>query len=138
MSHWNPRRTQMKLPPELTINPLFTREGEQNVPRFHIRDQGMLPETAYQIIHDELALDGNARLNLATFVGTWMEPAADLLYAETFDKNIIDKDEYPQTAAIEERCIRILANLWHSPHPMSTVGVSTTGSSEGCMLGGSH
>lgn len=96
----------------------------------------MLPETAYQIIHDELLLDGNARLNLATFVGTWMEPSAARLYTETFDKNIIDKDEYPQTAAIEERCIRILANLWNSPQPMSTVGVSTTGSSEACMLAG--
>ena len=78
-------------------------------------DEGMLPETAYQIVHDEMTLDGNARLNLATFVSTWMEPTAEHLYAKAFDKNIIDKDEYPQTAEIEERCVRILANLWHSP-----------------------
>lgn len=118
------------------MNPMFTREGMQAVPRLQMREQGMLPETAYQVVHDELALDGNARLNLATFVGTWMEPAANTLYAETFDKNIIDRDEYPQTAAIEERCVRILADLWRSPHAKSTMGVSTTGSSEGCMLGG--
>ena len=80
-------------------------------------DEGMLPETAYQIVHDEMTLDGNARLNLATFVSTWMEPTAEHLYAKAFDKNIIDKDEYPQTAEIEERCVRILANLWHSPAP---------------------
>lgn len=136
MSHWNPRRTQRMLPHELSVNPLFAREGEQDVPRLRLRDAEMLPETAYQIIHDELQLDANTRLNLASFVTTWMEPAADALYAETFDKNLIDKDEYPQTAAIEERCIRILAHLWHSPRAMDTMGVSTIGSSEGCMLGG--
>lgn len=106
------------------------------IPRLRISDQGMLPETAYQIIHDEIALDGNARLNLATFVTTWMEPDAKRLYGESFDKNMIDKDEYPQTAAIEERCVRILADLWNSPNPDTTMGVSTTGSSEACMLGG--
>lgn len=96
-------------------------------------DEGMLPETAYQIVHDEIALDGNARLNLATFVSTWMEPAAEQLYAKS---NMIDKDEYPQTAEIEERCVHILANLWHSPSTFTTMGVSTTRSSEACMLGG--
>ncbi|AYG05203.1 glutamate decarboxylase [Gryllotalpicola protaetiae] len=96
----------------------------------------MLPETAYQIVHDEAMLDGNARLNLATFVGTWMEPQADQLYAETVDKNMIDKDEYPQTAAIEERCWRMLAELWHAPDPARAIGTSTIGSSEACMLGG--
>ncbi|WML42147.1 glutamate decarboxylase [Neobacillus sp. OS1-2] len=136
MPQWHPHHTQRMLPHELSVNPLFAREGEQAVPRFQMRDQGMLPETAYQIIHDEIILDGNATLNLATFVSTWMEPAADRLYTETFDKNMIDKDEYPQTAAIEERCVRILADLWHSPQPQTTMGVSTTGSSEACMLGG--
>lgn len=136
MSHWDPRRTQRMLPDHLAINPLFTRKGEEDVPRLRMRDGEMLPETAYQIVHDEIQIDGNPRLNLASFVSTWMEPTANLLYSETFDKNLIDKDEYPQTAAIEERCIRILANLWHSPRAKSTMGVSTTGSSEGCMLGG--
>ncbi|MGQ7724046.1 MULTISPECIES: glutamate decarboxylase [Bacillus] len=131
-----PLHMQKELPHEFSVNPLFAREGESVVPRFHMSDEGMLPETAYQIVHDEITLDGNARLNLATFVSTWMEPTAEQLYAKSFDKNMIDKDEYPQTAEIEERCVRILANLWHSPSPLTTMGVSTTGSSEACMLGG--
>jgi glutamate decarboxylase len=95
-----------------------------------------LPETPYQIVHDEPMLDGNARHNLATFVGTWMDDMADRLYAETADKNMIDKDEYPQTAAIETRCWTMLADLWHAPDPQNTIGTSAIGSSEACMLGG--
>lgn len=102
MPQWHPHREQKNLPDEFPVNPLFSRQGEVTIPRPRISDQGMLPETAYQIIHDEIALDGNARLNLATFVTTWMEPDAKRLYGESFDKNMIDKDEYPQTAAIEE------------------------------------
>ncbi len=121
----------------LEINPLFTRSGEaRERPRFQMADAEMLPDTAYQIIHDEAMLDGNARLNLATFVGTWMEPEAARLYQDTFDRNMIDKDEYPATAAIEERCWRILADLWHAPDPRNAIGTSTIGSSEACMLGG--
>lgn len=96
----------------------------------------MLPETAYQIIHDEIMLDGNARLNLATFVGTWMDDHASRLYAESFDKNMIDKDEYPKTAEIEDRCWRIVADLWNVPDPNDTIGTSAIGSSEACMLAG--
>lgn len=121
---------------ELAINPLFARNGEMSIPRYQLAEHGLLPDTAYQLVHDELTLDGNARLNLATFVGTWMEPEAQKLYVEAADKNMIDKDEYPQTAAIEDRCIRILADLWHAPNPQESIGVSTTGSSEACMLGG--
>ena len=77
----------------------------------------MRGDVAYQIVHDELMLDGNARLNLATFVTTYMDPHADKLMAETFDKNMIDKDEYPQTAAIEMRCVNMLSRLYHSPEP---------------------
>src|SRR5690242_19307227 len=77
---WLPRHVQMELPHEFSVNPLFAREGELVVPRFHMPDEGMLPETASQIVHDEIALDGNVRLNLATFVSTWMEPAAKRLY----------------------------------------------------------
>jgi glutamate decarboxylase len=93
-------------------------------------------EVAYQIVHDELMLDGNARLNLATFVGTWMEPQALRLMSETFDKNMIDKDEYPQTAEMEMRCVDMLSRLWHAPDPNDAPGCSTTGSSEAAMLGG--
>jgi glutamate decarboxylase len=96
----------------------------------------MQPRTAFQIIHDELMLDGNARLNLATFVTTWMEPEADILMAESADKNMIDKDEYPQTAELERRCVNILSHLWHAPEAGDGTGCSTTGSSEACMLGG--
>src|SRR5947209_6978284 len=81
-------------------------------------------------------LDGQARLNLATFVTTFMPKAADVLIAETADKNMIDKDEYPQTAAIEERCVNMLAELWHSPEAGDATGCSTTGSSEAAMLAG--
>ncbi|UIJ33917.1 glutamate decarboxylase [Allobranchiibius sp. GilTou73] len=94
------------------------------------------PEVAYQLVHDELLLDGSARLNLATFVTTWMEPQAHQLMAESVDKNMIDKDEYPQTAAIENRCVAILADLWHAPEADVATGCSTTGSSEACMLAG--
>jgi glutamate decarboxylase len=119
------------------INPLFSRPGEASSrPKFKLAKDPMLPETAYQVVHDEAMLDGNARLNLATFVGTWMDPYATRLYAETFDKNMIDKDEYPATAAIEERCWKILARLWNAPEPKETIGTSTIGSSEGCMIGG--
>ena len=93
-------------------------------------------DTAWQLVHDELMLDGNARLNLATFVTTWMEPQAVRLMAECVDKNMIDKDEYPQTAEFERRCVSILAGLWHAPDPADVIGCSTTGSSEACMLAG--
>ena len=92
------------------LNPMFARAGEAtDFPLDRMPDGESLPETAYQIVHDEAMLDGNARLNLATFVGTWMDPYASKLYSETADKNMIDKDEYPQTAAIETRCWTMLA-----------------------------
>ena len=95
-----------------------------------------LRDVAYQIVHDELMLDGNARMNLATFVTTWMEPQAEKLMAECFDKNMIDKDEYPQTAELEMRCVNMLSRLWHAPDAEQATGCSTTGSSEAAMLGG--
>jgi glutamate decarboxylase len=94
------------------------------------------PEVAYQLIHDELLLDGSARLNLATFVTTWMEPQARQLMADCVDKNMIDKDEYPQTAELERRCVAMLADLWHAPPGPDAIGCSTIGSSEACMLAG--
>jgi glutamate decarboxylase len=104
--------------------------------RHELADHGVDAELAYDIIHEHLMLDGNSRLNLATFVSTWMEPQARRLMEECADKNMIDKDEYPQTAEIEERCLKILANLWHAPDPDAALGTSTTGSSEACMLAG--
>ena len=93
-------------------------------------------QAVYQTIHNQLVLDGNSRHNLATFCTTWIEPEVRQLMEESADKNMIDKDEYPQTAAIEERCIHMLADLWNSPEAASTIGCSTTGSSEAAMLGG--
>ncbi|ALV50579.1 glutamate decarboxylase [Streptomyces althioticus] len=108
----------------------------QAPPRHRLPDGPMAPSTAYQLVHDELMLDGNARLNLATFVTTWMEPEAGVLMMECRDKNMIDKDEYPRTAELERRCVAMLADLWHAPDPSKAVGCSTTGSSEACMLAG--
>jgi glutamate decarboxylase len=121
--------------PELSINPVFASEPVR-VPRFTMPADELDPEVAYQIVHDELMLDGNARLNLATFVTTWAEPRARDLMAEALDKNMIDKDEYPRTADLENRCVRMLADLWHAPDPAAAIGCSTTGSSEACMLAG--
>jgi glutamate decarboxylase len=121
---------------QISVNPMFTRDSESTIPRWRIPDDEMRSDTAYQIIHDEIFLDGNARQNLATFVTTWMEPEATQLYMEAFDKNMIDKDEYPQTAAIEERCLHIVADLWNAPDAHMTFGTSTVGSSEACMLAG--
>ena len=120
---------------DLLVAPLYSLEAER-IPRHELTEDEMPPDVAYQIVHDELMLDGNARLNVATFVSTWMEPQAEKLMAECLDKNMIDKDEYPQTAALETRCVNILANLWHAPDQDEATGCSTTGSSEGAMLGG--
>jgi glutamate decarboxylase len=118
------------------LAPRFTRLGMLHVPKNRLAERPVLPQTAYQIVMDEVMLDGNARFNLATFVTTWMDDQADRLYTATFDKNMIDKDEYPQTAEIENRCVQILADLWHAPSAEDSIGTSTTGSSEGCMLAG--
>lgn len=111
------------------------------VPALRLPDESMDPEQTYRFIHDELMLDGSSRLNLATFVTTWMDPEAGQLMSETFDKNMIDKDEYPVTAAIEQRCVCMVADLFHAEElrdddPSTAIGVSTVGSSEAVMLAG--
>ncbi|HKV69543.1 MAG TPA: glutamate decarboxylase [Gaiellales bacterium] len=120
---------------DISPPPLFSLENDE-IPRNSIPAGEMSPDLAYQLIHDELMLDGNARLNLATFVSTWMEPQARQLMADCLDKNMIDKDEYPQTADLEMRCVNILSRLWHAPDAGQATGCSTTGSSEAAMLGG--
>jgi glutamate decarboxylase len=104
------------------------------VPTHRLAPDETSPDAAYQLIHDALLLDGSSRLNLATFVTTWMEPQAERLMAEAFDKNSIDKDEYPATAELEARCVRIVADLFHAPD--DAIGSSTIGSSEAVMLAG--
>lgn len=95
---------------ERELLPRFTRLGMTGAPKTTIPMSEMLPQTAHQIVHDEVMADGNARFNLATFVGTWRDEEADSLYLETVDKNMIDKGEYPQTAELEARCVRMLAD----------------------------
>jgi len=109
---------------------------EISVPKYRIPERENDPRHAYQIVADELMLDGNSRQNLATFCQTWLEPEVHRLMDLTLDKNMIDKDEYPQTAELEARCVHILADLWNSPDAANTLGTSTTGSSEAAMLGG--
>ena len=94
------------------------------------------PEAVFQVVSDELLLDGNARQNLATFCQTWEELHVHLLMDLAMDKNMIDRDEYPQTAEIEQRCVHMMADLWNAPESANTVGASAIGSSEACMLGG--
>jgi len=120
----------------LSVLPIFEAEGVMKIPRHELPASGISADVAYQIVHDELMLDGNARLNVATFVSTAMEPQAERLMAECFDKNMIDKDEYPQTAELEMRCVNMLSRLWHAPDASQATGCSTTGSSEAAMLGG--
>ena len=107
-----------------------------SMPKYKFPDEEQDPRHAYSVVHDELMLDGNSRQNLATFCQTWVEPEVHKLMDECLDKNMIDKDEYPQTAEIEARCVHMLADLWNSPDAANTVGCSTTGSSEAAMLGG--
>ena len=117
--------------------------------------QGTNADATYQLIHDELTLDGTPALNLASFVHTWMPKQADQLMMENISKNLIDQDEYPMTRAyyttsvlrellltvlrtevIHTRCISIIADLWHAPNTHSAIGTATTGSSEAIQLGG--
>jgi glutamate decarboxylase len=106
------------------------------MPKYKIPPRQHDARHAYQVIADELMLDGNSRQNLATFCQTWVEPEIHELMDLTIDKNMIDKDEYPQTAEIESRCVHMMADLWNSPDAENTLGTSTTGSSEAAMLGG--
>ena len=76
----------------------------------------------YQLIHDELILDGSSKLNLASFCQTWLEPQIRRLMDECVDKNMIDKDEYPQTAEFESRCVHMIADLWGCPESATALG----------------
>lgn len=107
-----------------------------SMPKYKMPEKQHEPRDVYQVVHDELMMDGNARQNLATFCQTWVEPEIRQIMDEAIDKNMIDKDEYPQTAELEQRCVHILADLWNSPDSTNTLGCSTTGSSEAAMLGG--
>jgi glutamate decarboxylase len=109
---------------------------QTTVPKYQFPDEGMPAAVAYQIIHDELTLDGNPNLNLASFVTTWMEPEAEKLLMETANKNYIDQDEYPQTVEMQNRCVNMLAHLFNANTDHSGVGTATVGSSEAIHLAG--
>ncbi|KAI0101343.1 glutamate decarboxylase [Nemania sp. FL0031] len=110
--------------------------SEVNVPKYQIPSDGAPADTVYQLIRDELDLDGRPNLNLASFVGTYMEPNATQLMTENLSKNFADNDEYPAMMAIHERCISIIAKLWGVNKGERAVGTATTGSSEAIHLGG--
>ena len=113
-----------------------SRDLSAALPKDRIPAQEHDPRRVYAAMRDELMLDGNARQNLATFCQTWEEPEVHRLMDDCIDKNMVDKDEYPQTAEIEQRCLRMLADLWNAPAGAAATGCSTTGSSEAAMLGG--
>ena len=108
--------------------PAMVQEEElRGLPRDELPKHGTGTRVAYDMMTNELLLDGSARLNLATFVTTWMPPDAARLMAETADKNMIDKDEYPQTAEFERRCVNMIGRMWHAPGDGDVTGCSTTG-----------
>lgn len=115
-----------------------SRYVSNEVPKYKMPEKEMPKEVAYQVIHDELLLDGNPRLNLASFVTTWMEPECDKLIVEALSKNYIDMDEYPITTEIQDRCVNIIANMYHAPKAdgEAAIGTGTIGSSEAIMLAG--
>jgi glutamate decarboxylase len=131
-----PLHSQARDDEPLELRPQFADAALGELPRSELARHGMPPDTAALLVRDELLLDGTSRLNLATFVTTWMEPQAHALIGETVDRNLVDKDEYPQTAELERRCVGILSRLWNAPDGGEATGTSTTGSSEACMLGG--
>lgn len=107
---------------------------DMSVPKFKLPKMSMPEKAAFQLLHDELNLDGNPLLNLASFVTTWMDDGANKLIAENFNKNFIDQDEYPSVRMIHQRCVNILADLFSATHTDNAVGTSTVGSSEAIML----
>lgn len=119
------------------LTPVFGSEAaDVQMPRLRMNRRPVEPRVAYEMIREYLSIEGNATQNLATFCQTYMEPLAVRIMAETMEKNAIDKDEYPMTADLENRCAAMLADLWHADAEEDPVGTSTVGSSEACMLGG--
>jgi glutamate decarboxylase len=110
-------------------NRFITEEAPANA----FPEVGMAAQEAMRLVAEELMLEGEPQRNLATFVTTWMEPEAQRVIAANLHRNFIDHAEYPRTAEIEQRCIRMLADLFHAPG--ETTGARTQGSSEAIMLG---
>ncbi|XP_057814968.2 glutamate decarboxylase [Cryptomeria japonica] len=111
---------------------------QNSLPKFELPEKSTPKEVAYQIISDELMLDSNPRLNLASFFATWMEPECNKLIMEAINKNYVDMDEYPVTTELQNRCVNIIARMFHAPisDKEQAIGVGTVGSSEAIMLAG--
>jgi glutamate decarboxylase len=125
----------LNLDSEETVSPTYAgRSFSHDIPKYRMPTEGMSADAAYQLVHDELNLDGNPALNLASFVTSWMEPQADRLAVETLAKNMIDQDEYPQTEAIHRRVVSMIGRLFHAPAHQQPTGTATIGSSEAIML----
>ncbi len=117
------------------ISPTYaSRSFSHDIPKYRLPAQGISADAAYRLVHDELNLDGNPALNLASFVTSWMEPQANLLAAETLAKNLIDQDEYPQTEVVHQRVVSMIGRLFHAPSGAHATGTATIGSSEAIML----
>jgi glutamate decarboxylase len=126
---------RLELDSEETLNPTYaSRSFSHEIPKYRLPAGGVSADAAYQLVHDELNLDGNPALNLASFVTSWMEPQADRLAAETLAKNLIDQDEYPQSEVIHRRVVSMIARLFHAPSGAQPTGTATIGSSEAIML----
>jgi glutamate decarboxylase len=121
---------------DLKVDIYSSEIAKEGLPKYAIPNTVNDPHTICQLIRDELQIDGSARLNLATFCQTSLEDSIHKLMDDCIDKNMIDKDEYPQTAEFENRCVNMIANLWNAPDSGDTIGCSTVGSSEAAMLGG--
>ena len=124
---------ELKAPPTSELEAEVLNEHTES---YEFPDIPQDPKTVYQTIHDQLVLERQLGPEPGDVLHHVDRAGVKQLMDESADKNMIDKDEYPQTAAIEERCVHMLANLWNSPEAASTIGCSTTGSSEAAMLGG--
>jgi glutamate decarboxylase len=126
---------KLNLDSDDVISPTYAaRSFSHDIPKYRMPAEGMSAGAAYQLVHDELNLDGNPALNLASFVTSWMEPQAGLLAAETLAKNLIDQDEYPQSEALHRRVVSMIGRLFHAPLGSGSTGTATIGSSEAIML----
>ncbi len=126
---------KLKVDSEEQLSPTYAgRSFSHDIPKYRLPAEGIPADAAYQLVHDELDLDGNPSLNLASFVTSWMEPQARLLAAETLAKNMIDQDEYPQTEVVHQRVVSMIGRLFHAPAHQQPTGTATIGSSEAIML----
>jgi glutamate decarboxylase len=126
---------KLNLDSEELLTPTYAgRSFSHDIPKYRLPAEGISANAAYQLVHDELNLDGNPTLNLASFVTSWMEPQANVLAAETLAKNLIDQDEYPQTQVIHQRVVSMIGRLFHAPAHEQPTGTATVGSSEAIML----